>query len=147
MRMGRSARLQVPDPDQMMMEEAWWTEGGWTGPWEGWRGVRTEWPEGRWRGVGRCLQLELVQRRAAAAQKEDKLHFPLPPPAGLAVGRIQRDTREGVARVKSKRVVRGIWTVMGMKVEEQAHVLIKNLKNRVGGANEKVTAKLLSLLS
>lgn len=141
MRRGSAALLQVPGHDQTMMGEVWWTEGGWTGPGEGWRGVRTEWPEGRWKGVGRCLQLELLGRRAAAAQKEDKLDLPLslPPSAGSAVGRVQRDTGEGAVRGKSRRAVRGTWTVMGIKVKEQAQVLMKNLKNRVGGANEKVT--------
>lgn len=85
--------------------------------------------------MGRCLQSELVGRRAAAAaaaaQKEDKLDSSLPHCAGQAVGRTRRDTREGGARVKSRWAVKGRWTVMGTEVQEQAQVLMENLKNRV----------------
>lgn len=41
-------------------------------------------------GVERCLQSQVVGRRAAAAAaalREDKCHSPLPHPAGWAVGR------------------------------------------------------------
>lgn len=103
----KGAQLQVLGPDQRMMGEVWWTEEGWTGPGEGWRGVRTKWLEGRWRGVGRCLQLELVGGRAAAAWKEDKLDPPLPLPAGLAVGRARTDKGVGGVMVKSRWVARG----------------------------------------
>lgn len=128
MRRGTAAQLQVPGPDQRMMEAVWWTEGVWTGPGEGWRGVRREWPEGRWRGVERYLQLEPVGKKPAAAQEEDKLDSPLPHPAASAEGRVQRDTGEGGVRVKSRWVVRGRWTVMGMEVQEQAQVLMENLQ-------------------
>lgn len=137
-RRGTAAQLQVPGPDQRMMGAVWWTEAVWTGPGEGWRGVRRRWVEGRWRGVAMCLQLELVGRRPAAVQEEGKLDLPLPHPAGLAEGRVQRDTGEGGVRVKSRWVVRRRWTVMGMEVQEQAQVLMENLKNRVGRGNEKV---------
>ncbi len=136
---GKAGQLQVPGPDQRMKGEVWWTEGGWTGPGEGWRGVRTGWPEGRWTGVGRCLQLELFGKRAAAAQTEDMLDWPLPLLAELVVGRVQRDTKEGGARVRSRWAERRRWTVMPMEVQEQAQVLMENLKNRVKGSDEKGT--------
>lgn len=81
----------------------------------------------------------MVGRGAAvAAQTEDKLDSPLPHPAGSAGGRVQRDTGEAGAKVKSRWVVRGSWTVMGMEVQEQAQVPMENLKNRVGQGNEKI---------
>lgn len=83
-------------------------------------------PEGKLTGVGRCLHLELVGRRAAAADlREDKLHSPLA--AGSAVGRVQEEKGEGEAMGRSRWVVMGRWTVMG-KVQEQAQILMENLK-------------------
>lgn len=102
-------------------------EEGWTGPGEGWRGVRMGWPEERWRGVGRCLQSEGAGRMAGAAQTEDKLDLALLHPAGQAVGRVQRDSGEGGGRVRS-RWVRGRWMVMEMEVQEQGQVLMGNLQ-------------------
>lgn len=129
-REGKAGQLQVPGPDQRMTGEVWWMEEGWTGPREGWRGARTGWPEGKWTGVGRCLQSEPVGRRAAAAaaQTEDKLDSPLPLPAGSAAGRVQRDTRGGGARVKSRWAERARWTVMQMEVRGQALVLMETLQ-------------------
>lgn len=143
-RRGKAAQHQVPGPDQRMMGEVWWREEGWTGPGEDWREARTGPLEGRWMGVERCLLLEPVGRSAAAAQKEDKLDFPFPLPAGMALGRVQRDTGEGGARVQSRRVVRGRRTVMGMDVQEQARILMENLKkkqkkNNVARANKNIT--------
>lgn len=142
MRRGTAARLQVPGPDRRMMAAVWWTEGVWTEPWEDWREVRRGWPEGRWRGVGRCLRVELVGRKPAAAaaqEEEDMLDWPLPLPAGLAEGRAQRDTGEGGVRVRSRWGVRERWTVKGMEVQEQAQFLMENLKHRVEVGNKKVT--------
>lgn len=138
-RRGKAAQHQVPGPDQRMMEGVWWKEEGWTGPGEDWREVRTEQLEGKWMGVERCLLLEPAGRSAAAAQKEDKLDFPFPLPAGMALGRVQRDTGEGGVRVQSRRVVRGRWTMMGMDVQEQAQILMENLKNNVARANKNIT--------
>lgn len=87
---GKAAQLQVLGPDQRMMGEVWWMEGGLSGPEEGWRWVRMGRPEGKWMGVVRCLQSQVAGRRAAAAAaalREDKWHSPLPHPAGSAVGR------------------------------------------------------------
>lgn len=81
---GKAAQLQVLGLDQKMMEVEWWMEGGLTGPGEGWRLVMMAQLEGKWMGVERCLQLQVVGRRAAAL-REDKWHSPLP--AGWAVGR------------------------------------------------------------
>lgn len=74
-RRGKAAPLQVLGPDQRMMGEVLWMEGELTGQGEGWTGVKLGQPEGRWTGVGRCLQLELYGiRAAAAALREDELH-------------------------------------------------------------------------
>lgn len=127
---GKSAQLQVPGPGQRMMGEEWWMEGGLTGPEEGGRWVKLGWLEERWRVEGRCLQPELVGR-GAAALRQDRLRSP-PHPAGSAGGRKQGGAWEGEARVRSRWVERGRWTVMGMEVQERAQVLMKNLKIMVG---------------
>lgn len=131
-RRGTAAQLQVPGPDQRMMGEVWWMEGVWTGPGEGWRGVRRGWPGGKLTEVGRCPQLEPVGRRPDALQKEDKFDSPFVLPAESAVGRAEINTQEGEERVKSRWAVRGRWMMMWMGVQEQVQVLMENLKNRVG---------------
>lgn len=126
--MGKAVQLQVPGPDQKMMGEAWWKEGELADPVEGWRGVMTDWPEGMWTGVGKCLLLESVGMRTAADQRQDKLDSLLPHLAGLAVGKVQKNTGEGVARVRSRWVARGRWIGMVMEAHEQAQVLMENLE-------------------
>lgn len=124
----KAAQYQVPGPDQRMTGEVWWKEEGWTGPGEDWREVRTGRPEGKWTGVERCLLLEAAGGSAAAARREDKLDFPLPPPAGPPLERVQGDTGEGGGSVQSRRVVRGRWTARGMDVQERAQIPMENLK-------------------
>lgn len=95
--------------------------------------------------MGRCLQLEQVGRKVAAAQREYKLDLPLPHPAGSAVGKVQRDTGIGGVKVRSKWAARGKWMVIGMEVQEQAQVLMEMLKYKVGGGSEKVGFQLLEV--
>lgn len=99
----KAAQPRVPGPGRRMMEEAWWREGVWTGQAGGWRRVGRGWLEGRWRGAGMCLQLELGGSMVGAAQREgtsDSLL--LCRCAGLVGGRTLRGTEEGGARGKSR---------------------------------------------
>lgn len=102
-RMEKAGQPRVPGPGRRMMEEAWWKEGVWTGRAGGWKRVGREWLEGRWRGAGMCLQLELGGSKVDAAQREDTSDsLLLCRCAGLAGGRTQRGTKEGGVREKSR---------------------------------------------
>lgn len=97
---GKAVQLQVPGPDLRMTGEVWWMGEESTGSGESWRGVTMGWLEGRWRGAGRRLQLELAGRREAHSD------WPLPHAAGLAGGTVQRKSGEGGVMVTSMWVVK-----------------------------------------